>query len=81
MEGGAGAQEPVLKAVSFGTTVCETWLLTKYAAPGELKVPWNGDSTGARDVALMSAIKVTPGASPIWGISWNSVLMPRRASR
>jgi hypothetical protein len=60
--------------LGFGTTVCETWLLTKYAAAGELKVQWNGDSTGAREVALMSAIKLAQGGSPIWGISWNSVL-------
>lgn len=60
--------------LSYGTTVCETWLLTKYAAAGELKVQWNGDSTGAREVALMSAIHVPQGGSPVWGISWNSVL-------
>jgi len=63
--------------LGFGTTVCETWLLTKYAAAGTLKVQWNGDSTGAREVALMSAIKNTPGVTPIWGISWNSVLKCR----
>ena len=63
--------------LGFGTTVCETWLLTKYAAAGTLKIQWNGDSTGAREVAEMAAIKNTPGITPIWGISWNSVLKCR----
>jgi len=57
--------------LGYGTTVCESWLLTKYAAGGEIKVQWDGDSAGAREVALMSGIKVTNGASsPVWGISW-----------
>jgi hypothetical protein len=63
--------------LGYGTTVCETWSLTKYSAAGELKIQWNGDSTGAREVAEMSAIKNNPGITPIWGISWNSVLKCR----
>ena len=63
--------------LGFNNTLCETWILTKYAAAGTLKVQWNGDSTGTRDVALMSAIHVANGVSPIWGISWKSVLKCR----
>ena len=63
--------------LGFNNTLCETWILTKYAAAGTLKVQWNGDSTGTRDVALMAAIHVANGVSPIWGISWNSALKCR----
>lgn len=63
--------------LGFSNTLCETWILTKYAAAGTLKVQWNGDSTGTRDVGLMAAIHVANGVSPIWGISWNSVLKCR----
>ena len=57
--------------LSYGTSICETWSVTKGAAGGDLKVQWNGNSAGAREVALMSAIKVPNGASaPVWGISW-----------
>lgn len=59
-----------------GITVCETWTLTKYAAAGELKNQWNGNSQGAREVALMSAIHVRQGAgTPVWGVSWYSKIL------
>jgi hypothetical protein len=59
-----------------GISICETWSLTKYAAGGELKVQWNGNSAGAREVALMSAIHIRQGqGSPIWGVSWYSKII------
>ncbi|MFL5642746.1 MAG: hypothetical protein ACJ77V_07055 [Chloroflexota bacterium] len=62
--------------LSFGHDACEVWNLTKYAAAGELKEEWDGFTKGAREVALMSSIKVANGASsPIWGISWNAVMV------
>jgi hypothetical protein len=78
LSGNCGARSLSISALGFGlgfgTTVCESWLLTKYAAAGHLKVQWNGDSPGAREVALMSAIHLAQGGTPVWGISWNSVL-------
>ena len=59
-----------------GISVCETWSLTKYTAGGTLKNQWNGNSAGAREVALMSAIHVRQGqGSPIWGVSWFSKII------
>jgi len=84
VNGNCGSYTLSVSALGFGighgSSVCETWLLTKYAAAGEIKVQWNGDSQGARDVALMSGIKVPNGASsPVWGISWQ--LKPRCISK
>lgn len=62
--------------LSFGHDACEVWNLTKYTAAGELKEEWDGFTQGAREIALMSSIKVANGASsPIWGISWNAVIL------
>jgi hypothetical protein len=59
--------------LNYGHTVCETWLLTRYAAPGKLKVTWDGFTQGSRQVALMAAVKVANGASmPVWYVSWNA---------
>jgi hypothetical protein len=61
--------------LSFGHSVCEWWLLTKYAAAGAIKVTWDGFTQGAREVALMSAVKVANGSSnPTWYVSWNATM-------
>lgn len=60
--------------LSYGHTVCEWWRLTKGAAGGNLKVMWDGWTQGAREVALMSAIKVANGGWPVWTISWGTTM-------
>ena len=73
VSGNCSARTLGISALGIGftadTTVCETWSLTKYAAPGELKVQWDGNSAGARELDMLSTINVTSGASPAWGVS------------
>jgi hypothetical protein len=57
--------------ISGNFMACEGYTLTKYSAPGSLKLQYQGNSGATRELELMSAIKESGTGGPTWGISWN----------